>query len=474
MELEEANRNGQQLFFADMERRLRPRHSRQEDRRHAALTRPPQLLAPVQYRQLVLFPPHERDLRRGQQRGFPEVDAPGIVLAWEAAADDYARHHGLKRGAAFGLRRGLRILLALQDTPGAPVRATDVVPLSRLHLPVKPILKLLTEVGMLDDDRIPRIVTWFHEQTASLPEPMVGELTAWFELVLSGATSAPRVKARPHQWIHKKVYEALPALRTWAADGKESLRSVTRADVLAVLPGGGTPRVAMLQGLRHILRLLKRRGLIFTDPTSQISGGSTFPTVPLPVQVADLREPLKDEATPRAALAALIIFHGLTSKELQTVLTTDLGDGRLFLKDRTVLLATEVRTRLEKYRAYRTTRWPLTANPHLFISKTTACGTGRVSHVWINDTLGIPARRLREDRLLHEAASTGGDPRRICDLFGLSVGAALRYTSTLDQPGIVEYRLRNSGSRPSPYAPTAAADSAGEAGPDNPGPVPVR
>ncbi|WP_124286995.1 MULTISPECIES: hypothetical protein [unclassified Streptomyces] len=456
MELEAANLHGQQLFLADMERRLQPIQGLPPKGRQPVFStnRPPPLI-PVQYRQLVLFPPHERDLRRGQQHGFPDVDAPGIVAALEMAADDYARRHGLKKGTAFGLSRGLRILLALQDTPGIPFRATDVVPLSTLHLPVKPILKLLAEVGMLDDDRTPRIVTWFREQTASLPEAMAGELSTWFELVLNGATSAPRVKARPHQWIHKKVYEALPALRAWAAGGKESLRSVARADVLAVLPSGGTPRVAMLQGLRHILRVLKRRGVIFTDPTTRISGGSTSPTVPLPAQVARLRETLKDEAVAKAALASLVIFHALTSKELQTMLITDLHDGRLFLHDRTVLLAEEVRSRLKRYRDYRTDRWPRTANPHLFISQTTGCGTGRVSHVWINDTLGMPARRPREDRLLHEAEATGGDPRRICDLFGLSVGAALRYTSTVDQPGIVEYRLRNSGPRPSPRADDA-------------------
>lgn len=71
-----------------------------------------------------------------------------------------------------------------------------------------------------------------------------------------------------------------------------------------------------------------------------------------------------------------------------------------------------------------------------------------VSNVWINDVLGTPARRLREDRLLHEAEATGGDPRRICDLFGLTVGAALRYTATVDQAGLVEYNLRNSGPPP--------------------------
>lgn len=86
------------------------------------------------------------------------------------------------------------------------------------------------------------------------------------------------------------------------------------------------------------------------------------------------------------------------------------------------------------YLDYRNHRWPRTANPHLFVSQTTGCGVEPVSNVWINDVLGMSARRLGEDRLLHEAEATGGDPRRICDLFGLPVGAALRYTGTVDQP----------------------------------------
>jgi hypothetical protein len=144
-------------------------------------------------------------------------------------------------------------------------------------------------------------------------------------------------------------------------------------------------------------------------------------------------------------LAALAIFHALTSGQLRILKTTDLHDGRLFLANRTVLLADPVRARLAAYLDYRNLRWPRTANPHLFVSQTTGCGVEPVSHVWINDVLGMPTSRLREDRLLHEVEATGGDPRRICDLFGLSVGAALRYTSTIDQPGIVEHGLRNAG-----------------------------
>ena len=38
------------------------------------------------------------------------------------------------------------------------------------------------------------------------------------------------------------------------------------------------------------------------------------------------------------------------------------------------------------------------------------------------------------DRILHEAAATGGDPRRLVDLFGLSNQHAARYDDALAEP----------------------------------------
>lgn len=447
LDLEGANRHGQQLYFADTERRLQLLNPKSSRRRPEPAPQSLPLLVPAEHRQLVLFPPSGRDLRRGHH-GVHDVGALEVAAALKAAVDDHAQRHGLGYKTAWGLDRGLRVLLSIQETPGARFRATDVLLLRDLLLPVRPLLRLLAQLDMLDDDRTPNIIPWFREHTAGLPEPMLGELTTWFELMLSGSTTAPRVKARPHRWIQRMVTKALPALRAWAGQGKDSLRSVTRADVLAVLPDSGTPRVDMLQGLRHILRPLKNRRIIFTDSTARIYCGMPTPTIPVPVEVGALRKVLHDREVPRAALAALAIFHALTSGQLRSLKTTDLRDGRLFLPNQTVLLADPVRTRLTAYLDYRNHRWPRTANPHLFVSQTTGCGVEPVSHVWINDVLGMPTSRLREDRLLHEAEATGGDPRRICDLFGLTVGAALRYTSTVDQADLVEYNLRGAGPQP--------------------------
>jgi hypothetical protein len=51
-----------------------------------------------------------------------------------------------------------------------------------------------------------------------------------------------------------------------------------------------------------------------------------------------------------------------------------------------------------------------------------------VSGPWISHTLGISPQAVPEDRILDEALATDGDIRRLCDLFGLTVGGAERYT----------------------------------------------
>lgn len=42
-------------------------------------------------------------------------------------------------------------------------------------------------------------------------------------------------------------------------------------------------------------------------------------------------------------------------------------------------------------------------------------------------TAGVTAQALRTDRILYEVEHTGGDVRRICDLFSVNIETALRY-----------------------------------------------
>jgi hypothetical protein len=102
-------------------------------------------------------------------------------------------------------------------------------------------------------------------------------------------------------------------------------------------------------------------------------------------------------------------------------------DGRLHLDGRVIPLAGPVRERLAAWLDERACRWPATVNPHLFINWYTAVRETPVSSPWISHTLGTSPQAVREDRILDESLATGGDVRRLCDLFGLTVGGAERY-----------------------------------------------
>ena len=51
----------------------------------------------------------------------------------------------------------------------------------------------------------------------------------------------------------------MPTLRAWAASGHRSLREITRADILAVLPFEATARFKLGAALRSIFSTLKRK-----------------------------------------------------------------------------------------------------------------------------------------------------------------------------------------------------------------------
>ncbi len=151
-----------------------------------------------------------------------------------------------------------------------------------------------------------------------------------------------------------------------------------------------------------------------------------------------LREAVHADDPARAVIAALIGFHAIRSGQLRALTLTDARDGRLHLPDRTILLAPPLPERLAAWLDHRTERCRPPPNPHLLINTKTVVRLGQVSYGWINKTLGLSAQAVGEDRILDEAIATGGDLRRLGDLFGLSVKAAERYTATLDHPDLTD------------------------------------
>ncbi|WP_174555303.1 hypothetical protein [Nocardia anaemiae] len=414
--LVEANRIGQQLFIAGLWQR---KGSGRGTYIRTTVAADLSLLRPVPYQQLTMFEP-PRDLATGRTRGFVPPPDPAQEAAWHEFVRSHATRHGWSVSVTEQVQRVVRILLGTQDTPGAAIRASDVLAMSSIGLPVRPVLDVITAADMLADDRIAPIVRWFDTQISLLPEQMRSELNVWFDIARHGSTVPPRFLPRAEVTVKNQLSFALPTLRRWAVD-HSSLREIGRDDVLAALPAQGSARSTTLQGLRSIFRILKARKLAFVNPTARISVAKPHPVAPAPIDLDRLRAALTSPDPTCAALAGLLAFHAVRVRQLITLRITDIHDGRVHLPDRAVPLAEPVRQRVSAYLDYRNSQWPDTANPHLFIHYRNATTTTPVTPWWISRRLGMTAQSIRMDRILDEAHATSGDLRRLCDLFGLSI-----------------------------------------------------
>lgn len=424
-----ANRAGQQLFIADT---FRQRRSPAGAPRKFTTAWPGQY--PVAHRQQILFDA-ERDLLAGRARGFPDPPLPDLAAALDRAVDDHAARHGWRDSLTGATRHGIQVLLALQDTPGAPVSFSEARLLSQLRShSVQPAVEVLATVGMLDDDRQAPLESWFARQATGLAEPMAAELRQWFVVLRDGSTAPPRSNPRTQATIRAYVAAVIPPLRAWTGAGHQSLREITRDDIAALAVRDAHHHRQTVAGLRSLFRLLKARRVVFVNPAARTSPGPVTTTQPLPLDTTALRAALDNTDPAKAALTALIAFHAPRVGHLRQARITDVRDGRMFLPGQTILLAAPVRQRLSLWLDERARRWPNTINPHLFINRYTAVRTCPVSHAWIASTLDIPATAIREDRILNEAIAGAADLRRLCDLFGLSIDAAMRYAHTTGTP----------------------------------------
>ena len=230
-------------------------------------------------------------------------------------------------------------------------------------------------------------------------------------------------------------------MRRWADAGHQSLAEITPEQVHAALPETGARRNWAEYGLRSLFKVLKARKLIFNTPTRGMPLTAVNTTVPLPLDSGAIRKAL-DSPDPAVALGiALVAFHALTAKQLSGLQLTDIVDGRLALDGRDIPLAGPVRVRLTAWLDHRNRTWPHSINPHLFVGRVSAPRLVPVGKQFPWKGTDLRPQALREDRILQEIHATGGDVRRICDLFGLSVESAMRYAQTLAHPELEQGRV---------------------------------
>ncbi|WP_153182775.1 site-specific integrase [Streptomyces sp. E2N166] len=389
----------------------------------------PPPLVPHAHRQLTLFEPPPRTLA-----ACDGVARDPVLAGWlEHSLNAWAAARGWSCSTLTRYRRGLRIVLAVQDTPGGPVPASVVQELTGSGMAARLLHEFLAAHGFLEEDRPQTIEAWFARTTAHLPEPMTGQLAHWFTARLNGQSTSPRSLALSPITLRLHVHFALPVLTRLAAADLNDLTDVPPArlrEELAACRLTGNDYANTASALRAVFGFLHTHRYAVRNPAVHLRVGRSHRDVPVPAELAPLREALTSPDPVRAAVTALLVFHAPRVAEIRTLTLTDLRDldqGRLYLPSRTILLADPVKERLAAYLTHRHTTWPRTANPHLLLTHRSAVTTTPVSAPWLYQQYPSSSHLLRNDRMVNEAQAAA-DARMISELFGITVVAATRYT----------------------------------------------
>lgn len=451
-----ANRGGQQLWLANMRgyrNGYRPHRRREYKRKRDQLKfhgdePTPDRPTPPSTSQPSLFDydPVE-DPARGY--GYGEPPNTGLAIRLDRHAEEASQRHGWSEGQTRDTRIALRVLQAKHRIQAGPITFSQVHSLVADQLRIRLVLAVLDDNQLFHDDRTPILEAWFDRQLVGLPQPMTDELRTWFTILRHGSSTPPRSHPRQPVTIKTRLIWALPTLRDWAATGHHSLREISRSHIDAVLPGGGNPRAKLGAALRSIFTTLKRRQVLFINPMAGISVGNPERRTPMPVDTNRIRTLFDSPDPTTSAITALIGIHGLRPGEACALQLLDVRDHRIHLADRTIPLAPATKTRLDAYLADRHERWPGSINPHFLVHSRSATTLEPVQVPWLTHKLGITASKLRQDRILVEV-NAGGDHRRICDFFGVSMETADFYVGTLNHPDLDDFVTEPPSSRTHP------------------------
>jgi integrase len=296
------------------------------------------------------------------------------------------------------------------------------------------LIEVLTDLDLLHDESAPAIRSWIDRVTSHLTPGFINPIRQWLLVLINGDT-----RSRPRSASSIYVYFGCirSFLDAWAAD-HDHLREVTRADIHAALdPLNGSRRHTATSALRSLFRFAKKRGLIFSNPTTGLKGRPAD-FVLLPMTDGEIRaiEQQADDPAGRViiALAAenaarTAAIRGLTLDDL------DLANRRITLAGRRQRLGDLSHRAIRHWLRHRRTTWPHTANPHVLISDKTAHGTAPISQPFVTSRmnhLGCSVDRIRKDRILHEALSGRADPLHLSLVFGISHSTAARYSTVAE------------------------------------------
>ncbi|MDT5024678.1 MAG: hypothetical protein QOE61_1104 [Micromonosporaceae bacterium] len=387
--------------------------------------------------QLPLFDQTPRRYRYGRRdlRTDPLPDNPW--LAWALyIAHTFAEARGFDSVVLGALNRTLVMLLA-DHVNGDRIRFSDFHRVLRARGNASEhTAHVLNVMGVLIDDRRPAFDVWLEDKLSALA-PAIGHHThQWARALHDGG---PRIKPRRPMTVYTYVTAVQPILLNWSTR-HEHLREITRDDVLAGVSGlQGSQRQRAVVALRSLFGWAKNNGIVFRNPTTQVKVGPVEYSIPQPLTATQIAPTIQAANGVHTRLAiALAAVHAARHTEIRNLQLDDVNPGnrRLSIAGRDRPLDDLTHRILLDWLDYRRRRWPNTANPHLLLSRESALRLGPVSLPWLSRILrGLPAtlERLRVDRQLDEAITSGADPLQVAEVFGVCETTAVRYAAAARQ-----------------------------------------
>ncbi|MDX3537370.1 site-specific integrase [Streptomyces sp. MB09-01] len=347
--------------------------------------------------QLELYPAPPRDWTRLDPSTPPALTAAADSLVTDFTS--YMRSRGWNTDFFNGSIRTLRIVTGHLGAE-APIQECDIRALASMSADLQGarVINYLRQRGLLatQPPTDPCIARARHHATAITRPAFSTAVHTFIDVLLGqGSTSS---RARSPKTVENYVGAILATLEVWIADGITDPREISRKHIEDVLePLRGDQARRLHTALRSFFRALKRERLVFRDParSASLTSSRSVPTALPSDRIASLLDRLGD---PRDRLmVALVAVYALLPGQLAHLRRSD----------------------------------PDSSNPHFFVTRNTAVddsgppiSAGVVQLLF--QRVGLPASRLRVDRIVDEARHSA-DPVRLMELFGLSNLSATRY-----------------------------------------------
>ena len=356
--------------------------------------------------------------------------APPAVMDALCLTEGFGAAHGWSSQTTTKVKVSLAVLLSHRQA-GHPVLRSEVETLRSTAGSVVRTCAVLTELGLLVDDRADPVEELISARTAGLPEPFTAGVAGWLRVLARGNARRPQ---RSGKTVAEYSRWTRPVLLAWAVK-VDSLREVTTAMIEAALasPPPGVRPANLFTALRSMFGHLHRTRMVFTDPTRGIHLGAQVLAPILPLTGKDYARVVASASDPAGRLVvALAGVHGARPGQIRALTLTDadLWQRRLVVAGNPRRMDDLTRQVLLDWLVHRHATWPRTANPHLLLTKFSARSLAPVSATWLRGLTagsGVPLDRLRMDRQLEEALTHGPDPLHLQRLFAISDASAMRY-----------------------------------------------